>query len=298
MSSPFHPHGVIVPMVTPFNSKSEVDYSALDRLTEFLITNGVHGLMPLGTSGEFALLSQEERVGVIERVVSRTRRRVPVVAGISEPGTRLAAKRAFQAERAGADAVIATGPYYYRTDDEGLLLHYQSILNQTRLPLMVYNIPSYAGYNIPPEVVNKLCEKNPGRIAGVKFTTNDLGLFLEYLRELKTKTQILIGSDSLFFSALGLGAAGGVLGSANVLPEETVSIYNSYTKGDFSRAGNIQGRIDGFTSAMALGTYPSSLKEALRLIGLDCGEVRAPLVPLLPDQKLKIKQSLDWKVKK
>ncbi len=286
-------------MVTPFRgpSMSEVDYESLDRLTNFLIDNGVNALMPLGTSGEFALLNRSEKEQVIERVVDRANGRVPVVAGVSEPATKNACDLARFAKEVGADAVISTGPFYYKTNDDGLLLHYQSLLDKTDLPLMIYNIPSYAGYNIQPEVVKKLSEQNPGLVRGVKFTTNDLSLFLDYLRLLGKEMQIMIGADSIFVSALDLGAAGGVLGSANVLPKETLSIYQNFAKGDAEEARRMQKKIDQFTSVMTLGTYPASLKYALRLLGMECGEVRPPLVPLNSEEEAKVRDSLSWKIK-
>jgi len=108
--------------------------------------------------------------------------------------------------------------------------------------------------------------------------------------------QIMIGSDALFFSALELGAAGGVLGSANVLPLETSSIFNSFAKGDVSESHKFQQQIDPFTIAMTLGTYPAALKEALRILGYDCGTVRRPLVSLDEEQRKKVRESLFWKL--
>jgi 4-hydroxy-tetrahydrodipicolinate synthase len=293
-------HGIIVPMVSPFTGThgSEIGIQTLRDLTNFLIERGVHGLMPLGTSGEFALLDRRERRLVIETVVKETRGRIPVIAGISSAGTDGAIDLGQDAYAAGADAVISTGPYYFKTNSEGLLLHYQTLLDSIDLPLMIYNIPSWAGYNIPPIVLKQLHARNEKRVLGVKFTTNDLGEFLDYLRLLRDKMSIMIGADSLAFAALGLGAAGAVLGSANVLPSETVSIYMNYIKGNLEAARRAQARIDPFTVAMNLGTYPAALKAAMRSIGFNCGPVRRPLLPLSHDDLKKVRASLSWKLKK
>ncbi len=292
-------HGIIVPMVTPFRGKNgqDIDLSALARLSNFLIDNGVDGLMPLGTSGEFALLERRERRLVVETVVKAAAGRVPVIAGISSPGTDNAIALGKDAFAAGADAMIATGPYYYKTESEGLLIHYQSLLDSVDLPLMVYNIPSWVGYNIPPEVVKTLHEKNGGRVLGVKFTTNDLAQFLEYLRLLKDDISIMIGSDALAFSALGLGAAGAVLGSANVLPAETCQIYKNYVRGNFEASRRFQAKIDPFSAAMVLGAFPAALKAAMRMIRIDCGPVRRPLVPLSAIEVKSVRASIAWKLK-
>ncbi len=292
--------GIIVPMVTPFKGKygADLDLFALTKLSEHLIENGVHGLMPLGTSGEFGLLEKHERRRVVETVVRAVSGRVPVIAGVSSSGTDNAIKLAQDAAAAGADAMISTGPYYYRTSSEGLVLHFQSLLDAVDLPLMVYNIPGWAGYNIPAEVVKTLSKKNKGRVLGVKFTTNDLGEFLIYLRLLKDEISIMIGSDELAFAALGLGAAGAVLGSANALPCETVQIYESYLQGNFEASRKMQAKIDPFTATMVLGTYPAALKVAMKLVGIDCGPVRRPLLPLSHEDAKAVEASIAWKIKK
>lgn len=297
--SKFTPSGIIVPMVTPFKGREmgEVDHKAFELLTDYLISNGVSGLMVNGTSGEFSLQTREERKAVLRTVVHSSGGRVPVIAGVCESSTKNSLDLAKDAKRAGADALIATGPIYYRTNDAGLLMHFQKLIDEVDLPLMIYNIPSWIGYNIPPTVVLKLVNKNPGRVAGVKFTTNDVGLFLEYLRLLKDKISIMIGSDSLIFSALELGAAGAVAGSANVLPRETSQIFSYFAKGQTTKAREMQAKIDGFTEAMVVGTYPAALKEGLKFLGLDCGQVRPPLMPLTGEERKKLRESLSWKRK-
>lgn len=289
--------GIIVPMVTPFmrTLEQELDLTALQKHTEFLIENEVDGLMPLGTTGEFALLNRDERREVVRRVVGAANGKVPVIAGVSESGTNIAIALAKDAEEEGADQIIATGPYYYRTNDEGLYLHYQNILDAIDLPMMIYNIPTWVGYNIPAGLVRRLIDRNPGRVVGVKYTTNDMALFLDYIRELREDLSIFVGADDLIYAALELGAAGAVAGSANVFPRETVMIYKCFQEGDFTESKKHQGNIDLLTRTMSLGTYPSPVKEALTMIGRDCGPVRRPLVPLTSAERAQVKASLKWK---
>jgi 4-hydroxy-tetrahydrodipicolinate synthase len=284
-------------MVTPFKrtSEQELDPTALKKHTEFLIENGVDGLMPLGTTGEFALLNRDERREVVRRVVDAANGKIPVIAGVSESGTDIAIALAKDAEEEGADQIIATGPYYYRTNDEGLYLHYQAILDAVDLPVMIYNIPTWVGYNIPADVVRRLVDGNPGRVVGVKYTTNDMVLFLDYVRELRKDLSIFVGSDDLIYAALELGAAGAVAGSANVFPRETVMIYKSFQEGNLTESKEHQGNIDLFARTMNLGTYPSPVKEALTMIDRDCGSVRRPLVPLTSAERAQVKASLKRK---
>lgn len=292
--------GIVVPMITPFKGENGnlLDLRATEKLTDYLIENGVNGLMPLGTSGEFALVDREERRDLIATVSKAARGRVPVIAGVSSPGTRDAINHARDAEKAGADLVISTGPYYYKTNEQGLFEHFQMLLDNSDLPLMIYNIPGWAGYNIPATVVKKLVDKNRGRVLGVKFTTNDLGEFLVYLRLLKDDISIMIGSDPLILPALEMGAAGAVIGSANVLPKLTSQIYEKYASGDVSEAKKLQDKLDPFTQTMNLGTYPAGLKAALRLIGFNCGPVRPPLQELGKKEVEQLRSSISWKLSK
>jgi 4-hydroxy-tetrahydrodipicolinate synthase len=296
-SSEFLPTGVVVPMITPFKGKEmeEVDHEAFRKLTNYLIENGVSGLMVNGTSGEFNLQNHDERKAAVRTVVNTSKGRVPVIAGVSETSTKNALDLALDAKKAGATALIATGPIYYRTDDAGLLSHFHKLIERTDLPLMIYNIPGWVGYNIPPKVVVDLVARHPRKVAGVKFTTNDLGMFLEFLRPLKDKISIMIGSDPLIHPALELGAAGAVVGSANVLPFETSQIFELFAKGQIEKARVMQAKIDGFTETMVLGTYPAGLKEGLKFLGLDCGQVRPPLMPLTAEEAKAVRQSLKWK---
>lgn len=284
-------------MITPFKGKgmSEVDHETLEKLTDYLLGNGVNALMVHGTSGEFLLQTLEERKAAISTVVKAAKGRAPVIAGISEASTIKAISLGHHAEDAGADAVLSTGPIYYRTTEEGLLGHFSSILKEVNLPLMIYNIPSWIGFNIPADLVKKLEDRNPGRIYGVKFTTNDLELFLEYLRVLNGLVPVTIGADALILSALQLGASGATVGSANVLPAETSRIYQLFSEKKYAEAIKAQNQIDGFVQMMGLGTFPAALKEALKYLGLDCGTPRPPLLPLDELQAIKVRKSLSWK---
>ena len=275
----------------------QIDHAALSKLTNYLTENRVNAVMVNGTSGEFLMQSHEEREEAVRTVSKSARGRVPVIAGISEASTKNAIELGQSAEEAGVDAVLATGPMYYKTTDDGLLNHFSTIVENVNLPLMIYNIPSWIGYNIQPEIVRKLADRHPGKVFGVKFTTNDLEQFLRYLRILRGVVPVTIGSDPLILSGLELGASGATVGCANVLPGETCRIYEFFKNNDFEQARKAQEKIDGFTEILGLGTFPAALKEALRFIGLDCGDVRPPLVPLDSKQAKTVRETLIWKKK-
>src|SRR5712692_8321530 len=157
--------GIIAPMATALTRDEKIDVNTTRTLVDFLIDAGIHGLFPLGTSGEFALFDREERKTVIETVVDQTNGRVPVLAGVSDRS--LENVLAF-AEDAGADAIVATPPYYYATGEDGLFNHFETIARKGRLPLVVYNIPEWTHLFVPPSVVQRLAEKH--LIVGMKYT--------------------------------------------------------------------------------------------------------------------------------
>jgi 4-hydroxy-tetrahydrodipicolinate synthase len=290
-------HGIVVPLITPFKGDGmrEIDHDAFGKLADRLIQAGVNALMVNGTSGEFLMQSHEERKAALRTVVRAARKRVPVIAGISDASTVNALSLGLDAVEAGADAILSTGPIYYKTNEDGLLGHYSSLLSEVDLPLMIYNIPSWVGYNVPALLVKKLEVRYPRRIFGVKFTTNDLELFLEYLRVLKGVVPLTIGADGLILSALQLGADGATVGCANVIPDETCQIYDLYQEEKYREAIDAQSKIDGFVQTLGLGTFPASLKEGARFLGFDCGDPRPPLLPLSEEDARAVRDSLSWK---
>ena len=282
--------GLIVPMLTPLDAEGGLDIDALKSHVDFLIEGGAHGLFPLGTAGEFALLSKDERLRVIEVVVDRADGRVPVYAGVADPSTNNAIEYAKAAKDFGADAVVATSPYYYKTNEEGLLNHFRSIAEETEIYLIIYNIPYWTYQPIPLSVAEKLAEND--LIIGMKYTTNDLNSFQKYVRALGDKFSMLIGSDSLFYSALEFGADGAVVGGANVAPNIFAEIYNAHIRGDREASIKAQKRVLPIADIMELGTFPSSLKEAMAVIGKPFGGVRRPLTSLSASDKIKVAESL------
>ncbi len=284
------PRGVIVPMLTPLLTSGKPDIGALNSHIDYLVEGGVYGLFPLGTAGEFALLSKEDRLKIIKATVDRVGGKLPVYAGVSDPSTDNAVDYAKAAKDFGAEAVVATAPYYFRTDEEGLYNHFTAIANEADIPLIVYNIPSWTYQPVPVSVAEKLAEQE--LIIGMKYTTNDLHSFQKYIRALSSKMSMLIGADSLFYSALELGADGGVLGGANVAPKIFTEIYNAYVRGNKEASMNAQKKILPLVDVMELGSFPSSLKEAMRLIGRPLGGVRRPLTPLSEVDSRKVAEAL------
>lgn len=284
------PKGLIVPILTPFDAHGNLDIESLEKHVDFMLEGGVYGLFPLGTAGEFALLSREERHSVIETVVKRVDGRVPVYAGVADPGTDNAVNYAKAAKDLGADAVVATTPYYFKTDEKGLLNHFTSIADEADIPLIIYNIPSWTYQPVSISVAERLADHD--LVIGMKYTTNDLRSFLKYVNLLGGRISMLIGSDSLFYQALELGADGAVLGGANVAPKIFTKIYTAFVRGERDKALEAQKMVLPIVDIMELGTFPSALKEAMAVMGRPLGGVRKPLTQLSDADKKRVVESL------
>jgi 4-hydroxy-tetrahydrodipicolinate synthase len=270
--------GIWTPIPTPLTMHGEVDTDATRRLVDFHIEAGIDGLLPLGTSGEFALLSREDREVMVKTVVDRADGRVPVVAGVSDPSIERVLQLSSDAKKAGADAVIATPPYYFTTTDEGHYHHFKTISEAIDLPLLIYNIPEWTHSFVTPETVQSLADEK--LVVGMKYTEYNFLNLIRFLKASRNKISIFAGSDALAYSNLEFGGAGAIIGSANVVPRVASKIFDDYKKGDLDGARECQEKLLPVITALGVGKYPAALKEAMSLIGMPVGQVKEPLQAL------------------
>jgi 4-hydroxy-tetrahydrodipicolinate synthase len=283
--------GFIVPVLTPFTEDYEVDYDALSKFVEHLLREGVEGVFPLGTNGEFALLSAEEREEVIRVTAETVKHRVPVLAGVSDPGTKNVVRFAKKAEDSGADYIVATPPYYYSVSPEGVFDHYKTVSESVSVPVVMYHIPSNTHTEIPLDWLKRIAELP--NLAGMKYTTRDFPSYLEALFELKSeKFSVMMGTDVLIHSTLEAGSDGVVSGLGNVAPGECTEIYNKIREGKSREAWEIQKRIMPAAQAMFIGDFPAAVKEMVSLRGFSVGPVRPPLAELTQQQKATIRAAM------
>jgi len=270
--------GIWTPIPTPLTREGRVDPDATRRLVDFHIEAGIDGLLPLGTSGEFALLQREERKALVDVVVDQADNRVPVVAGVSDPSIENVVQLSSDAKEAGADGVIATPPYYFTTTDEGHYHHFKTISEAIDLPLLIYNIPEWTRSFVTPETVQRLADEK--LVVGMKYTEYNFLNLIRFLRASRNKISIFAGSDALAYSNLEFGGAGAIIGSANVAPVVASKIFDDYKKGNFSGARESQERLLPVITALGVGKYPAALKEAMSLIGVPVGPLKEPLQAL------------------
>jgi 4-hydroxy-tetrahydrodipicolinate synthase len=262
--------GVFVPIVTPLTDQEELDRPALRRMVEYLLGAGVHGVFVLGSTGEFAALDDVTREAAVRGVVQTVAGRVPVLAGISAPGTKLALGYLRMAEACGVDAVVLCPGYYYPQDGGEVELHVRAIAAAASVPVLLYNIPQRAGVPIPASTVARLAAD--GVVAGIKDSSGDVGYFGELLdlRCQYPQLAVLQGEESLLMASLAMGADGIVPGIGNLAPRLCVRLYEAVGRGAYDDANDAQTALRRLGAVFRLGSPYGGLKEALAQMGL-CG---------------------------
>jgi len=268
-------HGVVPPTVTAFHEDETLDVETTAAHARFVVDGGAHGVFPLGTNGEFALLTGDERRRVVEAVVDEIDGDVPVIAGVGTPSTHETVQHAEHAESVGADGIVAVTPYYYPIDHDAAVTHYQRVADAVDLPLYVYHIPSKTGNTLSLDTVAELATIE--NLAGIKDSSKDVP-WLGQAIDANPNLTFLSGSDSLLFPGLEIGCTGMVSAVANVFPSLAVDLYDAYDAGDEERARDLQSQVYDVRDALKRGgAYMSGVKTALRIRGFDAGPLRDPL---------------------
>jgi len=273
---PLDVRGVVPPTITAFDEDESVDYEATAAHARFVVDRGAHGVFPLGTNGEFPLLTPEERDDVVEAVVETVGGDAPVIAGVGAPSTRQTVAHAERAEMVGVDGVVVVTPYYYPLDHEAAVEHYRRVAESVDLPVYVYHIPSKTGNALSLETLDALAEID--NLVGLKDSSKDVP-WLGQAIDAHPELTFLAGSDSLLFPGLEVGCAGMVSAVANAFPELVVDLYEAYDDGDEERARELQSEVYEVRSALKRGPYMAGVKTALDLreVGFEAGPLRSPL---------------------
>ena len=275
MSEPLF-RGVLPALVTPFRDGA-VDEDAFVRLVERQIAGGVHGLVPVGTTGETATLSHDEHRRVVELCVKTAAGRVPVVAGCGSNATDEAIELTRHAKTVGADAGLVVTPYYNRPSQEGLYAHNAAINEAVQLPVLVYNVPARTSVDISNETLARLA-KLPN-IVGVKDATGDLPRASFQRLMCGEGWTMLSGNDDMALGYMAHGGHGCISVSANVAPEQVSAFYNDAMNGQWQDALYGQDRLIRLHRALFTDASPSPTKFALAHLGLCAEDVRLPIVP-------------------
>jgi 4-hydroxy-tetrahydrodipicolinate synthase len=281
--------GSMVALVTPFKD-GKVDWESLERLIEFHLQNGTHGIVPCGTTGESATLSHQEHDQVIRAVIKIVNRRIPVIAGTGSNSTDEAVRLTREAEKSGADGALMISPYYNRPTQEGIYQHYRKVASAVGIPIIVYNIPGRTGSKIEPETLARMAEVD--NIAGVKEATGSVDQAIDVIRLCGDRLAVYSGEDSLIFSLMALGGKGVISTVANVAPRETVELTTACLLGNWEKGRELQLQLIPLIRALFIETNPIPVKTALSLMGKCSGDLRLPLTPMAEGNLKKLSQAM------
>jgi 4-hydroxy-tetrahydrodipicolinate synthase len=264
--------GTLTALATPFRD-GEIDGERFGGQIDRQIAAGVDGLVPAGTTGESPTISFEDHERLVAFVCERVQKRIPVVAGVGTNSTAESVRLAKSAKASGADAGLVVVPYYNRPGAGGLVDHYRRIWEESGLPICLYNIPGRTGTSIGPDLYDRLAAIEG--IFSVKEASGDLNLASHLLAN--HDLIVLAGDDSLTVPMMSVGASGVISVASNIVPAEMKLLTDAALKDDWGQARYVHGRLFPLFRALFLESNPIPLKCAMRLMGLDSGEVRAPL---------------------
>jgi 4-hydroxy-tetrahydrodipicolinate synthase len=298
----FIPYGITPPIVTPFHPDGSVNYEMLGKLSRHLVENGVHGLFPLGTSGEFYAIEGEDYVRILKTVrdavsdmTTDKGKKIQLFAGCSSIATRNVIRMVHQVEELGGyDAVSILTPMFVSQSDEELYEFYASIARSTDMPIILYNNKSKTNITIKPEVVSRLAH-DFDNIVAVKDSTGDMTNCEEYLRltmDIRNKFNVIMGKDTMIFAALMYGASGAIASTANVAPRIAADIYDKWAEGDYDGAREAQYKLAPLRIAANQGTFPEAIKEGLMMEGFAVGKCLDPIQEATPAQKENLRSVL------
>ncbi|GLB59291.1 4-hydroxy-tetrahydrodipicolinate synthase [Cytobacillus sp. NCCP-133] len=270
-------------MVTPFDHKGHIDFPKTTQLINHLIENGTESLVVAGTTGESPTLTKEEKLALFQHAVKVADKRVPVIAGTGSNNTYESIELTKKAEQIGVDAIMIVAPYYNKPNQEGLYQHFKAIAQNTKLPVMVYNIPGRSSVNIQPDTIIRL-SKIPN-IAAVKEASGDLNAMAKIIAGTDEGFLLYSGDDGLTLPCMAIGGTGIVSVASHVIGNEMQEMVKAYLSGENEKAAKIHQQILPIMEGLFAAPSPVPVKTALQLKGLDVGSVRLPMVPLTEQER-------------
>jgi len=283
--------GLFTAIITPFDEKGRVDEEGLRRNIEFQLENGVDGIVPVGTTGESATLSEEEHKRVVEITIDQVNGRALVLAGTGSNSTAEAIDYTRHAEDAGADAALMISPYYNKPTQEGIYQHYKKVAETVDIPIILYTVPGRTMVNIEPETTKRLSEIP--NIVGIKDASGNLNQISKEILLCGEDFVVLSGDDSLNLPIISLGGEGAISVVSNIAPKEMGDLVREALNGNFSNARKLHYRLYPLSKVLFIETNPAPVKAAMNMMGLAAGNPRLPLVPVRKDSEEKIRRILE-----
>lgn len=282
--------GAITALVTPFTEQWQVDEAALGALVEWQVAEGIHGLVPVGSTGEAVTLVLPERERIVRITAERVARRVPVIAGAGSNDTAAAIKTSYALAAAGATHLLHVSPMYNKPPQRGILAHFRAIADESPVPIVVYNVPGRTGSNVLPETTLALAE-HPN-VCAVKEASGNLAQIDEIIRGRPEGFAVLSGDDGLTLGVMASGGDGVISVISNAVPRACAELVDAAARGDFATARAIHHRLAPLVDAAFVESNPLPIKAALALMGRVRNLLRLPLVPMDPRHEPALRAAL------
>lgn len=288
MNQPFFT-GVCTALVTPFLG-NKINYPMVEQLLRRQIEAGVSAVVLAGTTGEAATLTDTEKLELFRRCKDYAADRCKIIAGTGSNATQHAVELSQAAEACGVDGLLVVSPYYNKASADGLYAHYMTLAHSVRIPIILYNVPSRTGVDIPVSVYKRL-SRIPN-IVGIKESCKDISKHSRILSSCDPSFRVWAGNDEHIVPSISLGGKGVISVLSNLYPSETVTMAEAALDGDFDTAAELQCKFMPLIDHLFCDVNPIPVKCAMELIGYDCGECRLPLTPLSAENKQKLMQCL------
>ena len=281
--------GACTALVTPFLN-GKVNYPMMEQLLKRQIEAGIQAVVICGTTGESPTLSDPEKLELFRRAKTYAGNRCMVIAGTGSNNTEHTIALSKAAQEAGADALLVVSPYYNKATPDGLVAHYSAVAAAVHIPVIVYNVPSRTGVDIPICVYKCLAQLS--NIAGVKEASTDISKIAKIRAACPEHFAVWSGNDDQAAAVMSLGGSGVISVLSNVLPVETQALAQAALDGDFDTASDLQLRLLPLIEILFCEVNPIPVKAAMKCIGYDCGDCRLPLTPMREENRLKLKKIL------
>ena len=282
--------GTFVVMVTPFTQDDQLDEKGFRSNIDWYIAEGIHGVICLGSTGEFANLSNEERRKVIDVTVDQVNGRIPVIAGTAAHSTRHTIELTEYAKSAGVDAALIVAPFYGLPTQEDLYHHYKDIAENVDIPIMLYNNPWTSGVDMLPPLIERLSAIE--KIPYIKESTGDIKRVHEIMRRCGDSIDVWCGWDDLAYECFFLGCGGWVCPSANFMPKMTTKLFTLVDNKEYEKAKALFFKMLPLLSYLEEGQLLAKVKEAMNIIGKAGGKPRKPFLPITEELKAKLQKMM------
>ena len=283
--------GAGVALVTPFKESGEINYSKLEELVEEQIAGGTDSIIVCGTTGEAATLTHDEHIREIKFVCDIVNNRIPVIAGTGSNCTATSVYLSKCAEEAGADGLLLVSPYYNKSTQKGIRVHFTDVAEAVKIPILLYNIPGRTGVNINPETIVDLC-KNVENIVGVKEASGNFSAIAKIASLSNGWVDIYSGNDDQIVPLLSLGGKGVISVLSNVAPRQVHDMCELYFKGEVEKSSRMQLDAIPLIEALFCEVNPIPVKEAMNMMGKGVGPFRKPLVEMEPQNRERLRREM------